>query len=576
MIPLQIRRNKVEEMYDTWERMTIHDRFFKLATKYADCDYLISKSKTLTYKETKKFTEKFAAGLLKIGLKPREHVAMIFPNYAEFIISRYGISAASGVAVPLNYRLKKDEFQYVLKQSESSFLITVDKWQGMDYLSIFQELFPEVFEGEWSSNFPNLKKIIVYSPEGKKYKGTIDFYDLLDEIKDDDIVPLLSTVSEDNKYPDDLTDIMYTSGTTSLPKGVMTTHDMLWRSALGSCLSRGFQEGRRIFIPIPLYHTFGFIEGVLASTMVGGSIILQVNFDAREVLTLLEHHQAEDILCVPTIGIKLVEEYRKQPVNLSSLSAMYCAGAEAPLWVWKALKEEIGAVELITGYGMTECAAGVLQTDPDDSVDEILKYVGRVLPGGSAGLPELGGKAIEFRVRDLGTDEYLPCGSEGELVIRGPIVTKGYYNKPDETMNAIDKDGWLRTGDLGVIHENGYISVTGRFKDIYRIGAENVSPKEIEDVLTSHPKVNQAYVVGVPDSVMGEVGMAWIVPEPDAIIDEQEIMDFTMKRLARFKVPKYIKIVKDSELPINGTGKVQKFVIKKWYMEQKESIKAII
>jgi fatty-acyl-CoA synthase len=575
MTPLQERRKKVEERYAVWERMTIHDRFFRQAEKYADREYIFSETRSWTYAEVKTLSKKFGAGLLTIGLKPREHVAINFPNYAEFIISRYGINAASGVAIPLNYRLRKDEFQYIINQSDSSYLVTVDKWQNTDYISMFRELFPEVFQGGKSAAFPHLRKIIVYSPEGKKYEGTIDFYDLVDMCKEEEIEPLLSSVSEFCKYPDDVTDIMYTSGTTSLPKGVMTTHDMLWRSALGSCINRGFQEGRRVFIPIPLYHTFGFIEGVLASTLVGGSFILQVNFDAREALELMEKCKADDIVCVPTIGIKLVEEYRRQPVQLQ-LNAMYCAGAEAPLWMWKALREELGATELITGYGMTECAAGVLQTDPQDEVEKIVQYVGRVIPGGSAGLPELGGRPIEFRVKDIDTGEYLGTGQEGELVIRGPIVTKGYYNKPDETMNTIDKDGWLKTGDLGVINENGYISLTGRSKDIYRIGAENVSPKEIEDVLTTHPKVFQAYVVGVPDPVMGEVGMAWIVPQPDCDLKEQEVLDYALEKLARFKVPKYIKIIKDHELPVNGTGKVQKFRIKNWFMEQKDSLKALI
>ena len=222
---------------------------------------------------------------------------------------------------------------------------------------------PRGFRGKKlkEKEFPHLKEIIVYSPEGKKYSGTTDFYELLYSTKKIQAEETLSNRQKSKIY--DVADIMYTSGTTSLPKGVLCiTHDMVWRSALGSCINRGYQEGRRIFVPLPFYHCFGYIEGIIAASMVGGTIILQVDFNESQALELMEIHEANDILCVPTIGLRLLEAQRKQPRDLSELEAMYCAGAEVSPKMWKDLKTELDIADLITGYGMTECAAGILQT----------------------------------------------------------------------------------------------------------------------------------------------------------------------------------------------------------------------
>src|SRR5699024_3508983 len=239
-------------------------------------------------------------------MKKEENIALILPNYAEFILSKLAISLARGIAVPLNYRLRNNEFEYLINQSESSYIITLDQWDEINYIDMLKKLSPELFRDEKSTVFPHLKKIIVYSPEGKKYDGTIDFYDLIQSSSSIDI----------NKYNEqlgnldvhDVSDIMYTSGTTSLPKGVLVTHDMIWRSAIGSCLNRGFQRGRKVFIPIPFYHTFAFIEGLVATTMVGGEIITQSTFNEKEALHLIEKHHVYDVLCVPYIRLRLIND----------------------------------------------------------------------------------------------------------------------------------------------------------------------------------------------------------------------------------------------------------------------------
>lgn len=576
MKTIEIRRKKFEDISKKWNPEPIHDLFFRMTETYKENVYIISEEQSWTYSETKNLSIKLAASLLDLGVKNGDHIALIFPNYPEFIFSKLGSAIAGCVTVPLNYRLKKEELSYLISQSDSSYIITLDNWNQFDYISTLKELCPEVFEGKKSSRFPNLKEIIVFSPEGKKYKGTTDFYELINSISNDQSNEFFIRYKEfHNDHVLNVTDIMYTSGTTSSPKGVLVTHDMIWRSALGTSISRGYQEGRRIFVPIPFYHCFGYIVGIVAVSMVGGCIIIQRDFEEFEALSIIEKHRVEDILCVPTIGLRLLNAYRTKAFDITSLKSMYCAGSEVPAHIWKSLKEEMKIDELNTGYGMTEIAAGVLQTDPTDDLHYLNQYVGRPIPGGHVGLKELNGKNIEFKVTDIDTGKVLPFGREGELICRGPMVTKGYYKKTEETLKTIDTDGWLHTGDLGVIDGNGYISLTGRIKEIYRIGAENVAPKEIEDIITSHSKVNQAYVTGVPCPLMGEVGMAWIVLEQGETATEEEMLAYVTDKLARFKIPKYIRFVAQQELPVTSTGKVQKFKLKEWYLNEKETIKSV-
>lgn len=572
MVSLKSRRKTFEIKSKEWSPEPVHELFFQMANQYKNSEFIICEEKSWSYSDVEDFSKRFGAGLIDLGLKKYDHVALIFPNYAEFIFTKFGASAAGGITVPINYRLKKEEFAYLINQSDSSFIVTVDEWNEINYVSILKQLCPEVFKEEQSERFPKLKEIIVFSPKGKKYSGTTDFYELIFSSERDRAGRVISNIPKSQVT--EVTDIMYTSGTTSMPKGVLVTHDMIWRSALGSCLNRGYQEGRRIFIPIPFYHCFGFIEGIIAGSMVGGSLILQINFNGSKALDLMEQHEATDILCVPTIGLKLVEAQQQLPRDLSKLQSMYCAGAEVSQQMWKDIKNQLKIKELNTGYGMTECAAGVLQTDPNDDITYLSKYVGRIIPGGHVGLDELEGKNISFKVRDLETGDILSHGQSGELICKGPLVTNGYYNKEKETAEAIDREGWLKTGDLAVIDENGYISLTGRLKEIYRMGAENVSPKEIEDVLTGHELINQAYVVGVPDPVMGEVGLAWVVLEQNASLSENEIFIYASESLAKYKIPKYIKIVEKNELPMTPVGKVLKRELKEWFIGEQQKVES--
>jgi len=541
-----------------WERKTLGNRFDDFVKTNSTSDYIVTKERVFSYRETGKMINLAAKGLIKIGINNREHVGQIMANYPEAVFTKFAAAKIGAVNVPFNYRMLAEEMRYVLHQSDSVCLVTMDEWGAINYIDILKQICPELLRGLPSSEFPLLRNIVVFSPKNKKYEGTIDFYDLIQMGRDTNDEELARIQSQVN-YPDEVVDILYTSGTTGKPKGVMLTHDMLWRKSYSSLLGRAIEEGRRVLMSLPLYHVFGLVEGVLAMPWVNGAIVLQQAWDPETALELIQSCNATDILCVPTMGLDLLNVPNINRYDLDSLKAMYCAGAPAPLSLWERLIEELGLEYLNTGYGMTETTSAPIQSPYYATAQQIATRVGVLIPGGAAGVREYGGKCVEYKTIDPFTGKDLPPGSVGEWACRGNVVTTGYYKKPLETSEVLDKDGWLRSGDLGIIHEDGFLEISGRSKELYRIGGENVSPKEIEEVISKNPKVNQAYVVGVPDERMGEVGMAFIELKRGEECAVGEIIDFCKNKLARFKIPKYVMFISAEDLPITGTGKIQKF-----------------
>ena len=543
---------------DKWEIKSLGKRFKDFVGHHNDKTYIVTKENQYSYSETQKNADSVAKGLMKMGFKRHDNIGQIMGNYAEAVFATLGVAIAGCVNVPFNYRMGKEDLSYVLKQSDTACLITMDEWGKINYIEILKQLCPEVFEGEISPNFPFLKNIIIFSPQGKKYKGTMDFHDLIasgSDIPDTELESIMQT----DALADDVAVIMYTSGTTGNPKGVMLTHDMLWRKSYCSLLGRAFEKERRILIPLPIYHIFGLVEGILAAPWVGGSIILQSQWYPQETLLLIESFKANDILTVPTMGLDLINQENLNKYDLSSLTSMYCAGAPGPISLWRRLIEELGLEYLNTGYGMTETSSAPVQSPYYASVEQIATRCGVVIPGGAAGSPEFGGKCIQYKTIDQFTGNDMGPGEPGELVCKGNVVTKGYYKKQKETEAAFDKNGWFRSGDLCIIHDDGFIEIIGRSKEIFRVGGENVAPKEVEEFISTHPKVNQVYVVGVPHERLNEIGMAFVELVNGEECDEKEIIAYCQENLARFKVPKYIKFLKNDEFPKTVTGKIQKF-----------------
>jgi fatty-acyl-CoA synthase len=358
--------------------------------------------------------------------------------------------------------------------------------------------------------------------------------------------------------PNSVSDIIYTSGTTGRSKGVMLTHEMVLRTAYASAYTRAFEDGRRIIFALPMYHVFGYVECLVACTYVGGAILPQVLFDAEQMLVSAERHRASEFVCVPTMTLKLLEVARQRSFRKGHVVSFFNSGGTSPPTIWDEIGEVFAPIEMLTAYGMSETTASTTCVLPEDDPQRLLSTHGRPKQAGVAGDPALGGVLAVYKCVDPETGAELPPGQTGELLVRGPAVTHGYYRKPEETRAAF-RDGWLRTGDLGVVDADGYLTLLGRIKESYRCGGEMVIPHEIEDVVRSHPLVAEAFAVGVPDRKMGEVGCLCIVPGSQVRPEPKDLLDLCAAQLARFKVPRHVLFIAPQDVPLTATGRPQRF-----------------
>ena len=561
------RVEKLLANYRVWRRWTLGNFFDEVAEKYADRPYILTEDRAYSYGETRRIADTLARGYQQMGVRPRDHVALLMGNLPEFVFNLLALVKIGAVTITINTQLRERELEFILRDSDAVLLVANDKLGKNDYTKILGAFLHSVDFGETPDKggyegFPYLKNIVIFSPEGREYPNTLAMNQVLEWGKQAGDSKR-GYVQKQTAYPDESCLIMYTSGTTAIPKGAVLTHDMLLRGSYASALARGYQDGRRIYFPLPLYHIFAIEQAFAAVLFVGGCMITHTQFTPQGALALIEKHKAYEMLGVPSIMMALLNCPERKQYDLSSLKAAMIAAAPAPIPLWNRAAEEMGLTETCTGYGMTEVAGAGTIAKPGDSPENLSTRVGRELFGGSAGMEEFGGKVIQYKTVDPITGRDLKPGTEGEFACRGPIVIRGYYKRPQENADLIDKDGWLRTGDLGIIHPDGQFQLTGRSKEIYRAFGENVMPKEVEEHISTHPKVSQVYVVGVDDRIAGNIGAAFIEPKPNETINREEIIKHCRNGLAKFKVPRYIFSVKVEELPFTATGKVQKFKLVK-------------
>ncbi len=548
------RQAALERRFLRWEARTLDQSLDAVASEFPDRPYVITDARTWTYREMQAWSERLAAGLVQQGVRPGDHVALVMANHPEFVALKFAISRAGAVAVPINFLNRRDELAYVLNQSEAVLLVTMDRFRDLDYLGMLDEVVPGWERLGGGEVLPRLKGVFVFSASGQPVRGGTRPFATLDAAQ-------TSWCPVVHPGPDTPSDIIYTSGTTGSPKGVLLTHDMLLRTAFGSAYTRAFVDGVRTLFSLPMYHVFGYVEGMLAVLFVGGSVLPRLKFDAVDTLTSIARHQVTDLLLIPTMTLALLDELRRQRYDLSPLKSLISSGGRAPASIWTQIFEAFGPVEVTTGYGMTEVTATSTLTRPDDPIDRLLKTNGCLRYVGPAGDPALGGKLVDYRVVDPETGLNVAPGQIGELLAKGPGVTSGYFNKPEATAEAFTADGWLYTGDLGIIDAEGYLSLAGRRKESYRCGGEQVLPAEVEDVLVTHPAVAQAHVVPVPDTRMGEVGVAFVVFREASAATPEELIDMCMQRLARFKVPRHVLPISAQDLPVTPSGRARKFLL---------------
>jgi fatty-acyl-CoA synthase len=550
------RRQALEDRWKVWEPRTIPQLLDAAAAVHPDRPYVITEERTYTYADMSAWSIRLAAGLAAHGIGPGDHVAVDLANFPEKIALKYATGRLGAVTVSINFLLREQELGYVLRQSRAKLLVVMDRFRDLDYAAALDGLAPGWESGDFSGLSDLTAVFLVRTGQGDGTRGRS-----LDEliaagssIPDAEILARGSAVA-----PDSVSDLLYTSGTTGAAKGAMLTHDGVLRTAYGCAYTRAMEDGYRIGTALPIYHVFGYVEATVAVVFVGGAVFPQPSFDAPALLRAVGRHGLHELMAVPAMTAPLLDEARAGSYDLSSLVTMFSSGAAHRPGMFAEMKEVLGVRRLFTAYGQTETTASTICIQPGDSVQTLQTTLGCHKQAGIAGDPALDGALARYKAVDPEGNEVAP-GETGALLVRGPIVTRGYFDKPVETAELIDADGWLHTGDLGSFDEYGYLRLTGRQKESYRCGGELVLPSEVEAVLADAAGVAAAHVVGIPHERMGEVGCAWVVPVDAASPpDPDALLAHCRDRLARFKVPAMVLFTSAAEIPMTVTGRVRKF-----------------
>jgi fatty-acyl-CoA synthase len=522
----------------------------QMADRFPDNDALVYVERNLrfSYRQFNDICRNVAKGLISLGVKKGDHVSIWANNVPEWVILQFATAKIGAVLVTINTSYRSAELEYILKQSDSNVLFMVQNFKGTDYVETLCDVVPELknassgFSG--SEKLPFLEKVIFIGEETPV--GMINFnelYALAGSVDDATLATIEAGLS-----PYDVINMQYTSGTTGFPKGVMLTHFNIVNNGfnIGECMR--FTEKDRLCIPVPFFHCFGCVLGVMACVTHGATMVPVETFNPLQVLQAIEKERCTAVHGVPTMFIAELEHPDFDKYDLTSLRTGIMAGSPCPIEVMKRVIRDMHASEITIAYGQTESSPVITQTRTEDPIELRVATVGRALPD------------VEVKIVDIETGATLPPGKQGELCGRGYLVMKGYYKMPEETAKVIDADGWLHTGDLAVMDEHGYCKITGRIKNMIIRGGENIYPREIEEFLYTHPKISDTQVYGVPDRKYGEQVMAAIVLKKGVEMSEQEVKDFCRDKIAHYKIPHYVKFVES--YPMTASGKIQKFKLR--------------
>ena len=501
-----------------------------------------------TYKEFDEETDELAKAFIGIGIQKGEHVAIWSDNKREWLLSQFATGKMGAVLVTVNTNYQEKELEYLLQQSDATTLILCESFKGTSYLDIVRAVCPDINTAEkgniHSEKLPYFKRVIVMSENS--YKGMYTWSELLahaNEVTDETLDNSLKSL-----HNDEVINIQYTSGTTGFPKGVMLSHKNIVNNGqlVGDYIY--LTEKDRLCIPVPFFHCFGCVMGTIASVTHGTTMVVIEQFDPGKVLQMVQDEKCTALHGVPTMFIAELNHPDFKKFKLTSLRTGIMAGSICPIEVMKKVIDDMGASEITIAYGQTESSPVITQTKTDDPIEKRVSSVGKSHPG------------VDVKIIDPVTGEDTPTGVPGELCTRGYLVMKGYYKNEQATKSAIDNNGWLHTGDIAVMDEEGYIDITGRIKDMVIRGGENIYPKEVEEFLYQHPKVQDVQVVGVPDPKYGEELMAWIILKNEQQLTSDDLKEYCKGKISFHKIPKYIEFI--DAYPMTASGKIQKFMLR--------------
>ena len=510
---------------------TIGENLERTVAQFGDREALIVRHQDvrLTYEELKARVDALARGLLGAGLRKGDRVGIWAPNCSEWVLTQYATAKAGIILVNVNPAYRTTELQYALNQSGCRMVVAAPAFKTSDYAAMIEEV---------RGDLPELERVVLLgSPEWEALTAG------------DGPEPDLGALDSDDPI-----NIQYTSGTTGFPKGATLSHHNILNNAFFVGEGCGYDEHDRVCIPVPFYHCFGMVMGNLGCTTHGAAMVVpEAGFEPEAVLAAVQEERCTSLYGVPTMFIAELNHPRFGEFDLSSLRTGIMAGSPCPIEVMKQVIERMHMDEVTICYGMTETSPVSTQTGAGDSLEKRTQTVGRVHPH------------LEVKLVDPQTGATVPRGEPGELLTRGYSVMAGYWNDAERTAEAVDAHGWMHTGDLATMDEDGYLNIVGRSKDMVIRGGENVYPREVEEFLHTHPDVIEAQVIGVPDDRYGEELMAWVRVREGATLSEEDIRAYCEGKIAHFKRPRYVRFA--DAFPMTVTGKVQKYKMREQAIE---------
>ncbi len=507
-----------------------------------------------TWKSLNDEVDRLARGLMALGVGRGDRVAIWATNRPQWLTVMYATAKIGAILVTVNTHYRQAEIKYLLQQSEANFLVLLDSFRGYSYLEALYNIAPEIKSGGRggikASELPHLRKVIFLGEE--EQPGLYLYREVLEMAE--------STPREDfealkkSLRPDEVINMQYTSGTTGFPKGVMLTHQNIVTNGYWIGYHQSLSDRDRICLPVPLFHCFGLVLGTMAALNHGSCMVVLDIYSAFDILVNVERERCTAIYGVPTMFITLLEQKGFDKFDLSTLRTGIMAGSPCPVKTMVEVIERMNAAEITICYGLTETSPVIAQTTKDDSLAKRTETVGRPMPG------------VELKVVDPETWEELPQGQIGEVVARGYVNMRGYYNMPEATREIIDQDGWLHSGDLGYFDEDGYLVISGRWKDMIIRAGENIYPQEVEEYLRHMPGVVDVQVVSVPSKLHGEELGAFLIAQPDSQnIGAKEVKAYLRPLISGYKIPRYVKVL--PQFPLTASGKVQKFKLREMAAE---------